>query len=106
MEIPSTLRSRIALFEHEASAYQDSHDLFRVDSWVQVMLGQRIEPRSYHPAAELIPPERLRASLAELQRGIAAQVQAMPSHETWLQRFGSELRAADASESTGTLAAE
>ena len=43
-EIPDSLAARIALFRDNAQAYQDAHDLFRVDSWVQVMLGQRLEP--------------------------------------------------------------
>lgn len=39
MEIPDTLARRIALFREDAYAYQGTEDLFRVDSWLQVMLG-------------------------------------------------------------------
>ena len=87
IEIPQSLRSRIELFAHDAFAYQDSHDLFRVDSWVQVMLGQGLVPRSYHPAAKLIADDRLGESLAALQRNIAAEVHSMPTHAACVERF-------------------
>src|SRR5206468_360831 len=38
MTLPDSLVQRIALFGEAAHAFQDSHDLFRFDSWVQVML--------------------------------------------------------------------
>ena len=48
--IPDSLAERIALFRESAQAYQAPDELFRVDSWVQVMLGQRLEPRGCHHA--------------------------------------------------------
>jgi tryptophan halogenase len=87
MELPDSLRERIALFEEAAHAFQDAHDLFRVDSWLQVMLGQRLTPRSYHPAALLMPTPQLRDALDGLRSNIARVVQAMPTHDTWLGRF-------------------
>ena len=59
--VPDSLAERIALFRDAAHAFQDSHDLFRIDSWVQVMLGQRLTPLSYHPAAQIIPEAQLQA---------------------------------------------
>src|SRR5438105_12916790 len=64
MEVPDSLAERIALFSDAAHAFQDAHDLFRVDSWVQVMLGQRLTPGSYHPAAQLMPEPQLKDALA------------------------------------------
>jgi tryptophan 7-halogenase len=87
MSIPDTLAERIALFEEAAHAFQDAHDLFRVDSWVQVMLGQRLTPRSHHPAAQLMPEAQLRDALATLKTNIARAVEAMPTHEQWLGGF-------------------
>jgi tryptophan halogenase len=87
MSIPDSLAERIALFRDAAHAYQDAHDLFRVDSWVQVMLGQRLSPRSHHPAAQLMPEAQLRDALASLTGNIARAVAAMPTHEAWLVGF-------------------
>jgi len=87
MTIPDTLRERIELFREHAHAYQDSHDLFRVDSWVQVMLGQRQDPASYHHVARLMPETRLREALSSLQGNIDRAVAGMPSHGEFLQRY-------------------
>ncbi len=87
MSIPDSLAERIHLFREHAHAYQDSHDLFRVDSWVQVMLGQRQDPASYHHVARLMSEARLREALATLQTNITRSVEAMPSHAQVLQKY-------------------
>jgi tryptophan 7-halogenase len=90
MTIPDSLAERIALFGEAAHAFQDSHDLFRIDSWVQVMLGQRLTPLGYHPAAQIIPEAQLRHSLEALKSNIARAVDTMPTHEAWLHGFAAQ----------------
>ena len=51
---PDSLAHRIDLFKEYAYAFQGDSELFRVDSWTQVMLGQRIMPKAYHHAARLM----------------------------------------------------
>lgn len=80
MAIPDSLAERIELFREHAHTYQDSHDLFRVDSWVQVMLGQGIDPASYHHVARLMPETQLREALSNLHANVARAVSNMPTH--------------------------
>ena len=87
MEVPESLARRIALFRDNALAYQDGEDLFRVDSWVQVMLGQRLEPQGRHLMGELMRPEQLRQALDDLKGNIAKAVAAMPSHQSFLDGY-------------------
>jgi tryptophan halogenase len=87
MEIPDSLAERIDLFRSQAHAYQDSHDLFRVDSWVQVLLGQRIAPASHHLVARLMPEARMQEALNTLRGNIDRAVQAMPEHDDFLRSF-------------------
>ena len=87
MEVPDSLAERIALFREKAHAYQTSDDLFRVDSWVQVMLGQRLEPRGHHHMGRLMRPEQLRGALNDLKTNIARAVTAMPDHQDFLDRY-------------------
>ncbi len=87
MAIPDTLAERIELFREQAHAYQDSHDLFRVDSWVQVLLGQGQQPASYNHVAQRMPEERLRDALSTLQSNIARSVAAMPTHGQFLEQY-------------------
>jgi tryptophan halogenase len=87
MTIPDTLAERIALFREHALAWQASDDLFRVDSWVQVLLGQRIEPRSWHHMGRLMQGTQLRQALSDLQGNIARAVAQMPAHQEFLNRY-------------------
>ena len=93
MEVPETLRERIALFCERAHAYQGEADLFRVDSWVQVMLGQGLEPLASHRMGALFQPQQLRQALGDLERGVAQAVARLPQHQAFLDRYLAEAAA-------------
>jgi tryptophan 7-halogenase len=94
MDVPDSLKSRIELFRENAHAYQDGDDLFRIDSWVQVLLGQRLQPKAYHHVAQLMPKEHLDQALRDLKSGIDRAVSSMPSHQTFLDSYCSTKAAA------------
>jgi len=87
MDIPDSLAQRIALFHESAQAFQAPGELFQVDSWLQVMLGQRLEPVAHHQMGRLMPPEQLRAALADLSGNIARAVGSLPNHQAFLDRY-------------------
>jgi tryptophan halogenase len=87
MEIPDSLAHRIALFEEAGQVYQGADELFRVDSWLQVMLGQRLEPRGYHHMGRLLGEERLRQALDSLRNNIAGAVAKLPAHQDFLATY-------------------
>ncbi|WP_121116004.1 tryptophan halogenase family protein [Croceibacterium ferulae] len=88
MPLPDSLADRIAVWREAAHAWQGAEDLFRVDSWVQVMLGQRLEPEGHHHVARLMPPDRLQQTLAAMQAATAASVARLPTHQQFLDRHG------------------
>jgi tryptophan halogenase len=85
MEIPASLAERIALFRENALAYQANEELFRVDSWIMVMLGQGIWPESYHRLAQMMEPGQLQKAFGDLKAGIAHQLGRLPDHREFLQ---------------------
>lgn len=87
MEVPDSLAERIALFRESAQAYQAPDELFRTDSWVQVMLGQRLEPQAHHEFARLMRPDQLRGALASVARNIDDAVAALPQHQAFLDGY-------------------
>jgi tryptophan 7-halogenase len=91
MDIPDSLKARIALFHENGQVYQDGDDLFRVDSWVQVLLGQRMEPKGYHHLAQLMPREHLERALGDLKTGIDRTVAGMSSHHAFLGSYCSSI---------------
>jgi len=87
MEIPDYLAERIRFFTDNAQVYQLPGELFQVDSWLQVMLGQRLVPQSHHLMAAQMPPAQLRGALDSLKGNIARAVARMPSHQAFLQQY-------------------
>jgi tryptophan halogenase len=87
MEVPDTLRGRIDSFVEGAHAWQAAGEVFRVDSWVQVMLGQRLTPRGWHRMGAVMSEGRLGQTLAELRHAIANTVAAMPGHQAFLDSY-------------------
>jgi len=84
MEVPDTLRHRMESFVQGAHAWQATNEIFRVDSWVQVMLGQGLDPQAWHRMSELMSEGRLKHELEGLRQGIELAVKRMPSHQDFL----------------------
>lgn len=87
MEIPPSLAERIALFREAGLAYQDPDELFRIDSWVMVMMGQGITPESYHQVARMMDPAQLKGALSDLKAGIAREVTKLPDHGQFVRSY-------------------
>jgi tryptophan 7-halogenase len=87
MQIPDTLAQRIALFEEGAYAYQAEGELFRVDSWTQVMFGQGIMPRHYNQVTQALSREELSRVLNSMRSEISQAVSTMPSHQQFIDRY-------------------
>ena len=87
MEVPDTLAHKISLFKRTGRVFLDDGDIFRVDSWVQVMLGQGIKPEQYHLIASLMTDEELTRFLTSIKQQISQRVAALPSHKVFLQQY-------------------
>lgn len=87
MEIPDSLASKIQLFQETGIVSPCPEDIFRVNSWVYVMLGQRIEPRSYHHFTHVMGKEQMLANLETLKIKIAKAVEKLPAHGDFLKAY-------------------
>ncbi len=81
MAPPDGLAERIGLFAAAARLYPDPLELFTEIAWLQVLFGQGVMPQTWHPAADLIPVERLLAYLRELRERLRQVTTRMPGHE-------------------------
>lgn len=86
MGIPDSLREYIALFADAGRFYRNGTELFAVTSWVQVMLGQGIVPRGYHPAVDWVSDADLESFVEATEKVIAKCVSIMPRHEDFIAR--------------------
>jgi tryptophan halogenase len=87
MALPDTLRETIDLFRSDGRYLRNGEDFFALPSWVQVMLGQGIVPRHYHPIVDDMPEDRLVEHVEGMRRMLAHAVEAMPSHQEWIDRY-------------------
>ncbi len=86
MEIPEPLADNIRLFRDSGRFYRNAEEMFALTSWVEVMIGQRILPRSWHPAVDQLSDTELKQLMDGVQRVIANCVEAMPMHQQFIAR--------------------
>lgn len=88
-KVPESLQHRMDLYKHNAVAYQDDSDLFRVDSWNQVMRGQGFKSQGCHHMGGLIGETELKHALADLKANIDRAVKSLPKHDDFLRAYAS-----------------
>jgi tryptophan halogenase len=87
MDIPAELSHRIKLFRETGAIPLGEKELFRTDSWSQVMLGQHIMPQSYHPIVDMMKIEDLEHFLKGLKSIVQNEVKQMPSHQDFIDAY-------------------
>jgi tryptophan halogenase len=87
MDVPDSLAHRIELFRENGHVFQAPGELFQLDSWLQVMLGQRLQPRRHHLMGALMPPAQLKQALEDLKGNINRAVSKMPSHQDFIRQY-------------------
>lgn len=88
MTIPDSLQRRIALFREGGRYLRNEGELFPSASWVSVMLGQGVIPRSIDPLITSVPVAEIERKLQLLRRAMNEFVQPLPSHEVALRNYG------------------
>lgn len=87
MPVPDSLQGRIDLFRATGRVFRLDDELFAADSWLAVLLGQNIQPRSWDPMADGLPADMVRNRLAGIRHVIARTAGAMPDHEAFLRQY-------------------
>ena len=87
MQIPDGLAHRLEIFRRNGYVWNDPVGLFRVESWVQVLTGQRLSPQDYHAAGCLLPAATLKQRMAQLRSKVQQDLQALPSHQQFIRRY-------------------
>lgn len=87
LELPETLRHKMALLESSGSFFRYDDELFSVVSWLAVMHGQRRGPKGYNTVADGLSVSNLTQSLANMRGLISKTVTAMPTHQQFIDRY-------------------
>lgn len=86
MEVPESLMQKIKVFADNGSLFRERNDLFLESSWLQVMLGQGITPKDYHPVANNIPEAKLLVMLNKIKDIKQEAADNLPSHDEFINR--------------------
>jgi len=87
MAIPDRLKNKLEVFAEVGNMLNDQHDIFRDASWLQVMLGQGVTPRDYHPAANVPSMEQLKDALSKIAEAKRQPLAKMLPHDTFLKHY-------------------
>ena len=84
MDVPETLTHKIELFRETGRVFRENEELFAENSWIQVMMGQGIEPRAYHPIADKMSDKEIDMFLGEIRNKVSKTVATLPTHEQYI----------------------
>lgn len=87
MTVPDSLTEKLELWRGKGRLFRNQSDLFTEDSWIAVLLGQRLFPESYDPLAETLPFDESARFLASIREVIHKTAMAMPRHEDFIDRY-------------------
>jgi tryptophan halogenase len=86
LAIPDSLRHRIELFRETAGIFCATDDLFQLTSWLQVLWGQGVLPRTAHPFVSAVAPGDRETYLRDLRRLIGSAAHELPDHAAFIAR--------------------
>lgn len=81
---PAGLARKLEIFQATGQIFRENEELFTEQSWLQVMIGQGIRPRRYHPVADNLPAEQFNEFLSNIRTLIHGAVERMSSHERFV----------------------
>ncbi|TQV70978.1 tryptophan 7-halogenase [Aliikangiella marina] len=87
MTVPETLAHRMRLFKDTGRVCITDTELFKIDSWTQVMLGQRVRPDNYHQIVDMMPDGELDRFLMILRNQVDSQLTNMPTHQQFIDHY-------------------
>jgi tryptophan halogenase len=87
MTLPETLQRRLQLFYEGGRFLRYEGELFPNASWVAVMLGQHVIPRSVDPLIAGMPAAEIEPKLQVLRRAMNEFADTLPAHEEVLGKY-------------------
>lgn len=87
MDVPDSLARRIDLFKSNGRIFREDFELFFDGSWSQVMTGQRLMPKGYHPIVDMMSDAELKALLHDISSSHAKTASRYVSHQEFLDKY-------------------
>jgi len=86
MPVPDNLAQKMELFRSSGLVFREHEELFTDVSWMQVMIGQNIMPKAYHPMVDTLSADELRQMTAGTRGVLERAVDVMPKHMEFIAK--------------------
>jgi len=87
MDVPDSLRQRMALFQHRGHIHKYGQGLFAPPSWLSVFVGQGLRPAHYDPLVDTLPYERIVAEMEALRDSVIQAALGMSDHAAFVDDY-------------------
>lgn len=87
MPIPDSLEHKIELFQEAGRVFRYEDELFAKPSWVAVMLGQNIVPKTIDPFVAEVDADEISRSLNSMRAAMRKATESMPVHAAYLSKY-------------------
>ncbi len=84
MSVPEALTQKIEQFKKNGRIFRNNNEMFNDLSWLEVMHGQGISPRAYHPLVDRMSKDEIVKRLDSVRRVIDKSVDYMPTHAQFI----------------------
>jgi tryptophan halogenase len=84
--LTDSLKEKIDLFRSHGRILREDTELFPAQSWLYVMIGQAIRPRSYEPTVDTIEDKAIQANLNDIRAVVKRCVDSMPTHQQFIDQ--------------------
>ncbi len=84
MKLPDSLAHKIALFQTNGRIQRYNLELFDIPSWLQVMWGQGLRPRGYHPFADNVSQKDFDELLGTCRNSTSRVVAELKEHQVFI----------------------
>mgnify|MGYP001620147751 FL=1 len=84
MAIPDSLSAKMDLFKANGRIVRFNEELFTEIGWLQVMWGQGLRPKGYHPLADQLTDEQLNEFMEVSHKHARHVASQMPDHKAYI----------------------
>ncbi|MES1156771.1 MAG: tryptophan halogenase family protein [Alphaproteobacteria bacterium] len=87
MDVPDTLKQKIAQFKHRGYIEKYKDGLFSPASWLSVLVGQGLRPQHYDPLVDNTTLDVAISEMDSYKKKIADRVVSMPDHAEFVRDY-------------------
>jgi len=84
--LTETLQEKIDLFRSRGRILREDTELFPIQSWLSVMIGQNIVPRGYDPMTDGLDATKVIEKLEAIRAQVKQCAEAMPDHRDFIRQ--------------------